>query len=123
MYYGNSRTLPVPLAKLDSTLMKPESVRALDWFAGALIVTGWAVISPSAAFVLFSLAAICATFPTAFGSKMPRFVGAALLTCSISFAAGVYPQFELEREAYAARARERTGSAPIAPTMVPETRK
>lgn len=100
---------------MNLNLLKPASARALDWLAGILIVVGWVIVSPSGAFALLSLACICAAFPAAFGSKIPRIVGVALLVASLASAANFYPQFELERESYARRAKERAGKSPPSP--------
>jgi len=92
--------------------MKPESAKALTWSSGILIVLAAIIGSPSGAFALLALAAICAAVPAVFAARWPRVISIVLLIASIAFAASSYPAFEREREAYARRAQERGATAP-----------
>ena len=92
--------------------MKPESARALAWTSGVLVVLALVIMSPTGAFALLALAAMCAAVPSVFASKWPRVISIVLLIASISLAAGAYPAFEREREAYAQRAKAREALPP-----------
>lgn len=66
--------------------MKPESARALTWFAAILMVVGWLVMSPGGAFLLFVLSALFAVAPAIFGATKIRLAALALLIMAIFFA-------------------------------------
>ena len=85
--------------------MKPESAKALAWTAGILLVLGLVIMSPTGAFALLVLAALCAAIPSVFATKRPRVISLVLLIAAIALAAYYYPAFEREREAYAQRAK------------------
>ncbi len=91
--------------------MKPESARALVWTACILMVLAFIIMSPTGAFALFSLAALCAAVPSVFASKWSRVISMVLLIASIALAASSYPAFTRERDTYMQRAKER-GAAP-----------
>ncbi|HAR46006.1 MAG: hypothetical protein A2X56_08250 [Nitrospirae bacterium GWC2_57_13] len=92
--------------------MKPASAKALVWTAAVLIVLGMMILSPSGAFALFSLAALCAAIPAAFGSKRPRIIAAVLLVLSLALGASYYAAFKKESKAYSQRAKERAAKPP-----------
>jgi membrane protein implicated in regulation of membrane protease activity len=90
--------------------MKPESARALLWTTCILIVLAFIIMSPTGAFALFALAAVCAAVPSVFASKWSRVISLVLLIASIALAASAYPAFRREREAYMQRAKERVAT-------------
>lgn len=80
--------------------MNPTSSRALLWFAGLVVLTGFLVNSPSGALLAFCLAAFSTFFPAVFGSGRTRLIAAVLLLLSIGLAASKYPDFKREQERY-----------------------
>lgn len=78
--------------------MKPESARALTWFAAILMVVGWLVMSPGGAFFFFVLSALFAVAPAIFGATKIRLTALALLIMAIFFAVDRYPGFKNEQE-------------------------
>jgi membrane protein implicated in regulation of membrane protease activity len=87
--------------------MKRRTARTFIWTAGILIVLGFVIMSPSAAFTLFLLAATSAAVPSIFASEQSRSVPVGLLVLSIVLAASFYPAFTRDQEAYARRVKER----------------
>lgn len=85
--------------------MKPESARALTWFAAILLFVGLLIMSPSGAFFLFVLAVLFAAVPAIFGSKKARIIAVILLLVSILFAVSRYPEFRSEQERFSSRAK------------------
>jgi hypothetical protein len=69
------------------------------------------IMSPTGAFALLALAALCAAVPSVFASKRPRVISMVLLIASIALAVRSYAAFKRERDAYMQRAKER-GAAP-----------
>jgi len=98
--------------------MKPESAKALTWSAAILILLGLIVMSPSAAFGSFVLAALCAFFPAAFGAKKTRIFAALLLIASLALSVAYFSEFQREQNAYRQRAK-----APAASPAVPQTQE
>jgi membrane protein implicated in regulation of membrane protease activity len=97
--------------------MKPESARTLAWTAGILIVLALVIISPSGAFALLVLAAVCAAIPSVFASRRPRAISAVLLIASIALAVNFYPAFKRDQSAYTQRVKERAAQTEsITPT-------
>jgi hypothetical protein len=80
--------------------MQPASARALTITAALLVLIGLMVMSPSAAFLAFWLAAILAAFPTVFGVGKIRLIAAVLLLGSMGLAMGKYPEFRDELSRY-----------------------
>jgi urea transporter len=86
--------------------MSPKSASALVWTAGILIVLGLLILSPTGAFALQVLAALCAAIPALFATQRPRLISLALLLAAVALAASFYPAFARERAAYVHHARE-----------------
>lgn len=104
--------------------MNNESAKALTWTAGALIVLAFVIMSPTGAFALLTLAAVCAAIPAVFASKRPRVIALVLLLASLALAIQYYPLFERDREAYATRSKARATPAPVVtPTEQDVTKK
>jgi membrane protein implicated in regulation of membrane protease activity len=80
--------------------MKGKSASALVWLSGILILLGWLVMSPSAAFFLFVLSVLLAGVPAAFSAGKIRAVAIVLLTVALFFAVQWYPDFKSERERF-----------------------
>ena len=74
--------------------------------AALILLVGLMVMSPSAAFLAFCLAALLSAIPAIFGTGKTRIVAAILLLCSAGLAANSYPDFKKEQEQY----RQRTKS-------------
>jgi len=87
--------------------MNPKSAKALAWAAGFFIVPALMILSPTGAFALLVLAACCAAIPALFATGWARLISVALLAASVALAAGFYPAFKQDREAYMNRARQR----------------
>ena len=87
--------------------MKPKSANALAGTAGLLIVLALLILSPTGGFALLVLAAGCAAIPAIFATGRPRLLSVALLAASVALAAGFYPAFKRDREAYLNRAPHR----------------
>ena len=88
--------------------MKPESARALTWFAAILALVGCLVPSPGGACIVFFVAAAAAAFPAFFGAGKIRLVAAALLLLSIGLTIWKYPDFKSEQKRY----REHSKTSP-----------
>ncbi len=93
--------------------MKPESARALAWTAGILIVLALVIMSPTGAFALLALAAICAAIPSVFATKRPRVISLAFLIASMALAVNFYPAFKRDQEAYTQRVKERAAKPQV----------
>ncbi len=93
-----------------------KSASALVWLSGILIVFGWLVMSPSAAFFLFVLSALLTAVPAVFGAGKVRFVAIAFLIVALFFAAQRYPHFKSERERLH---RRQTGFLQMPPVTIP----
>lgn len=83
--------------------MQPASARALTSMAALIFLAGLMVMSPSAAFLAFCLAAILSAIPAIFGTGKTRIIAAVLLLGSIGLAARIYPEFRSEQEKYRQR--------------------
>jgi membrane protein implicated in regulation of membrane protease activity len=88
--------------------MNHTSSKALAWTAGILMVLALVIMSPSGAFALLVLAALCSAIPALFAAKRPRIVSMVLLGASLALAARFYPEFMHEQKAYRHRAKERS---------------
>ncbi len=80
--------------------MQPVSARALTITAALVVLIGFMVGSPSAAFLAFCLAALLAAIPAIFGAGKFRLVPAILLLCSVALAVDKYPDFRTDQEHY-----------------------
>jgi hypothetical protein len=80
--------------------MQPASARALTVTAALVVLVGFVVMSPSAAFLAFWFAAILAAFPAVFGAGKMRLIAAVLLLGSMGLAMGKYPEFREELSRY-----------------------
>ncbi len=78
--------------------MNGKSASALAWLSGIPILSGWLVMSPSAAFFLFVLSVLLAGVPAAFGAGKIRVVAIALVIVALFSALQRYPNFKSERE-------------------------
>lgn len=83
--------------------MSPESARALIGTAALLLLIGFMVMSPSAAFLAFGLAALLAAPAAILGSGKSRVVAALLLLGALGLAAARYPDFTAEQQQYRQR--------------------
>lgn len=100
--------------------MQPASARALTSLAALTLLGGFLVMSPSAAFLAFCLAALFAAIPAIFGAGKIRLFAIALLLGAAALAANRYPDFRREQQRY----RERIKTArPAAPRVVGGDRK
>lgn len=86
--------------------MNPKSANTLAWTAGILIILGLLILSPTGAFALMVLAALCAAIPSLFANQRPRVISLALLLAAVALAACFYPAFARERADYVRHARE-----------------
>lgn len=91
--------------------MKPESSRALLWFAGILILIGLLVMSPSAQFLFLILGALAAVAPAMSGSRSTRIAGCVVLVIALAFAVILYPRFKKDQQSYVERARKHASPA------------
>ena len=80
--------------------IKPASARALAWLAAVLAVIGCLVISPSAALLCMTTAALTAFIPAVFGTGRVRILAAILLLVSAGLAVAKYPEFRHEQAVY-----------------------
>lgn len=80
--------------------LQPASVRALTVTAALLLLIGSMVMSPSAGFTAFGLAALLSAIPAIFGTGRIRLVAAILLLGSTGLAAAKYPDFKAEQARY-----------------------
>ena len=97
--------------------MQPASARALTITAGLVMLIGFMVMSPSAAFLAFCLAALVAAPPAFYGTGKMRLVAAALLLGAVLLAVGKYPAFRTDQQRY--RERVKTAGLPVHPTAKP----
>ena len=77
---------------------------------------GFMVMSPSAAFLAFCLAALLAAIPAIFGAGKTRLIAAALLLGAAVLAVGRYSAFRADQQRY----RERVKTARL---IAPQTAK
>ena len=96
--------------------MQPASARALIITAALILLAGLMVMSPSAAFLAFCLAASVAAPPACLGAGKIRLVAAALLIGEVILAVGRYSAFRADQQRY----RERIKTARL---IVPQTEK
>lgn len=115
------RNLSLPFAGGES--MNPESAKTLAWTAGLLLLLGLIILSPTGAFALLVLAALCAAIPAVFGSKRPRVISLILLIASLGVAAGFYPAFKRDRAVYLNRGKEQEAKPPAPNLPNPEPKK
>lgn len=94
--------------------MQPASARALTGAAGLALLVGFLVMSPSAAFLAFCLAALFAAIPAIFGAGKIRLFAVALLLGAAALAVSRYPDFRREQQHY----RERIKTARLAAPRV-----
>jgi heme O synthase-like polyprenyltransferase len=100
--------------------LKPESAKALAWTSGILMILALVIMSPTGAFALLVLAAVCAAIALAFGPNRLRIVFLALLVATALLAANFYPAFARERDAYMQRAKQRAApDAQVKPSHGP----
>jgi len=100
--------------------LQPTSARALTVTAGLILLAGLMVMSPSAAFLAFCLAALVAAPPAFYGTGKIRLVAAALLLGAVLLAVGKYSAFRTDQQRY----RERVKTARLAaPRVVGGDRK
>ena len=97
--------------------MQPTSARALTVMAGLILLTGLMVMSPSAAFLGFCLAALVVAPAAAFGTGKMRLVAAALLLFALWLAVNGYSAFRADQQRY----RERITAVPGRPSLPPRT--
>lgn len=77
--------------------MQPASARALTITAAMVMLVGFIVISPSAGFLAFCLAALLAATPVLFGTGKFRLVSVVLLLSALGLAVVQYPAFRDEQ--------------------------
>jgi|CXWL01.1.fsa_nt_gi membrane protein implicated in regulation of membrane protease activity len=80
--------------------MQPASARALTGMAALVLLVGLMVMSPSAAFLAFCLAALLSAIPAIFGTGKTRLIAAALLLGAAVLAVNRYQDFRREQERY-----------------------
>ena len=80
--------------------MQPGSARALTVTAALVVLIGFMVMSPSAAFLAFGLATLLAVIPAVLGAGKFRLVSTILLLCSVALAVTKYPEFRTDQERY-----------------------
>ena len=85
--------------------MPPKSVRALTVTAAVVLLIGFMVMSPSAAFLAFGLAALLTAPAAIFGSGKSRAVAVLLLLCALGLTAVKYPDFKSEQQRYRQHSR------------------
>ena len=102
--------------------MNPESAKALAWTAGLLLVLGLVILSPTGAFALLVLAALCAAIPALFGRQRPRIISMLLLIASLGVAASFYPAFKRDLAVYMNRTEEREAKPQVPNSMHPESK-
>ena len=83
-----------------------QSARALAALSAILVGAGLLVLSPSAAFLLMVLAAVCALLALSFGAKAARVAGLVLLIAAAVLAVKLYPDFRTEQRGVAERAKK-----------------
>ncbi|MFH1605346.1 MAG: hypothetical protein ABIH03_15735, partial [Pseudomonadota bacterium] len=93
--------------------MNPKSASTLVWASVIAILLGMVILSPSAAFVLYVVAVVFATIPTAFGPKVPRVAGGVALLVALALAYQGYPAFAAERDSYRKRAESKAAKATV----------
>lgn len=77
------------------------------WASIICLLPGMMVMSPSAAFLLYSLAAILAVFPAIMAKRWQQITSIVLLCASMLLAFESYPQFKKEIKAYRTRTMEK----------------
>ena len=85
--------------------MQPASARALTGMAALILLVGLIVMSPSAAFLAFCLAALVAAPAAFFGTGKMRLLAAALLIGAVILAVGRYSAFRADQQRYRERVK------------------
>ena len=87
--------------------MNSKTLNTLLWAALICLVPGMLVMSPAAAFMLYSLAAILAILPAILAVKWRRLAAVSVLAVSLLLAIDTYPKFKKDLQAYRTRAIEK----------------
>jgi membrane protein implicated in regulation of membrane protease activity len=90
--------------------MNPQTAKTVTWAALFCLLTGMLIISPSAAFLLYSLAAILAVLPAVMAGTWLRVTALFLLALSLFLAFDAYPKFSKEMKMFRTKTLERKGS-------------
>ncbi|MDP2137156.1 MAG: hypothetical protein Q8J74_04830 [Candidatus Didemnitutus sp.] len=77
--------------------MQSASARVLTVTAAVVLLIGFMVLSPSAGFLVFCLAALPAAIPAIFGTGKFRIISVVLLLAALGLAVVKYPEFRDEQ--------------------------
>jgi hypothetical protein len=86
--------------KLRMKKISPATARTLTWLAAVLALIGCMVMSPSAALLALTLAALATLLPALLGEGRVRLLAAVLLLATIAFAVSRYPEYKREQTLY-----------------------